>query len=616
LFPWKAGSFRPVARAQPPASRATERSAPLPSAGQLEQAVAAASAAADDVPSALLVEALHLSEERFRLAVTASGLGISDHDLISGELHWSPELRAILGVDDDTPASIDAYLELVHPEDRAAALSRRDRSLRRDYTHGYRGTCRINRRCDGETRWLHTDGHPLRNDAGEIVRYIVMMKDVTDEKTAQDRINWVATHDPITGLPNRTPFQSGLEQALVDAARAGSEVGLLLIDLDNFKQINDTLGHQAGDQALTAFALRIGSLIPSSGLLARIGGDEFAAILPRANAAAAIHLANRISDALQRPIPLDERSVDLRASIGVGVYPHHGECSADLIQSADIALYAAKSAGRSVVRTFESTMRAELQRKLSSLNQARDAIAKDWIEPFYQPKIELATGRTVGFEALLRWRHPWAGIQTPDTIACAFDDPELAGLIGEAMTERVLTDLRRWLDQDAAVGRIAINASAAEFRNPRYAERLLDRLDAYGLPASLLELEITETAFLGDRVDKVLATLELLRGSGVLVALDDFGTGFSSLAHLRQFPVDVIKIDRSFVSGIEAGGEDRAIVEAVLYLGRTLGMTTVAEGIETPAQAEFVRAHNCTLGQGFLLGKPIPASEILVSNAA
>ena len=614
MFPWQAGSFRPAAKADRPDPRTGEAPAILPVAER--RLAQAAAAAADDLPSAQLVEALHLSEARFRLAVIASGLGISDHDLVTGELHWSRELRAILGVDDDTPASIEVYLALLHPDDKAAALNRRAAALRGDYTDGYRGSCRIIRPSDGEMRWLHTDGHPLHNDAGEVVRYIVMLKDITDEKTAQERINWVATHDSVTGLPNRTPFQNALEQALADAAHAGTEVALLLIDLDNFKQINDTLGHQAGNQALTAFALRIGSLIPASGMLARIGGDEFAAILPLANAAVAIHLANRISDALQRPIPLDERSVDLRASIGVGVFPHHGECSSDLIQSADIALYAAKSAGRSVVRTFESTMRAELQRKLSSLNQARDAIAKDWIEPFYQPKVELATGRTVGFEALLRWRHPWAGIQTPDTIACAFDDPELSGLIGEAMTERVLTDLRGWLDQGAPVGRIAINASAAEFRNPRYAERLLERLAAYRLPPSSLELEITETAFLGDRVDKVLATLELLRGAGILVALDDFGTGFSSLAHLRQFPVDVIKIDRSFVSGIEGGGEDRAIVEAVLYLGRTLGMTTVAEGIETAAQAEFVRAHHCTIGQGYLLGKPIPAGDILFSDAA
>ena len=268
------------------------------------------------------------------------------------------------------------------------------------------------------------------------------------------------------------------------------------------------------------------------------------------------------------------------------------------------------------VRTFEPSLRADLQHQLSMLSQARSALIHGWIRPFYQPKIALTTGRVAGFEALLRWRDPETGLQLPATIACAFDDTELAGLIGEAMILAVLADIRGWIDAGIAFARVAINASAAEFRAPGFAERLLARMAAFDVAPAMLELEITETAFLGDCAANVLAALETLRGAGMTIALDDFGTGYSSLSHLRNFPVDTIKIDRSFVAGLGDSAEDRAIVAAVLRLGEALGMTTVAEGVETLAQADYLADHGCTLAQGFLFAPAIDAAEVPAAVAA
>ena len=555
-------------------------------------------------------EALRLSEERFRLAAGASGLGVADYDVVSGKEHWSVELCAILGVDHDTPTSPETYFALLHPDDRRAAIDHHERAMRGDFGHGYKGVRRIIRPSDGALRHIATEGHAMRDDEGAIARVIVTARDITEEKTAQDRINWAANHDAVTGLPNRTAFQAGLDGALVRARIDQTPVGLMLIDLDNFKHVNDTLGHQAGDAILAAFAARIGEAMPAGAIVARFGGDEFAAILPGATGAATAEAAAEFMRCLRQPFSVSGRSIDLRASIGVGVYPEHCSDTSSLVQNADIALYAAKAVGRSTIRTFEPSLRADMQNQVSMLRQARVVFDNRWIEPRYQPKIALQTGKAAGFEALLRWRHPRAGVQLPRTIAVAFEDIELAGLIGGAMVDAVLIDMRNWLDGGVAFGRVAINASPAEFHEPGYADRLMERLHSHEIPASLLELEITETAFLGESVGNVVAALDVLRAEGMTVALDDFGTGYSSLSHLRRFPVDAIKIDRSFVAGVDHAAGDRAIVEAVLRLGVALGMETVAEGVETAAQADYLRAQGCAFAQGFLFAPAIEASGV------
>jgi diguanylate cyclase (GGDEF)-like protein/PAS domain S-box-containing protein len=555
-------------------------------------------------------EMLRLSEQRFRLAATAAGLGIADIDVLEQHGHWSAELRCILGLSDDTPGSFELFASLIHPDDRAAAelphsltaIERANDRLVKKF--------RIVRPLDGGVRWIVSERHTMRNDDGTVVRLIITYKDITAEKTAQDRVAWAASHDALTGLPNRLQFQSDLDAALEEATTDKSAASLLLIDLDNFKHINNRLGHPVGDEALVGFACRMAAAMPATASLARIGGDEFAAILPAHDAAAALSMATELLRRLEPPLPVGTRNIDLRASIGISTFPKHGSDADSLIQSADLALYSAKDAGRGVAHVFKQSLRAHRENEIAMLGHARAALDNRWIEPLYQPKIALASGHIAGFEALLRWRDVRAGLHTPASIAPAFDDSELAGLLGDAISELIFADMRGWLDRGVAFGKIALNASPAEFRRPDYAGQLLARLDRYGVPASMVELEITETALLDESAGTVLFALDEVRAAGITVALDDFGTGFSSLSHLRHFAVDTIKIDRSFVAGIGQNASDQAIVEAVLRLGDALGMTTVAEGIETRAQADFVRLHGCTHAQGYLFAPGLGAARI------
>jgi len=556
------------------------------------------------------VEALRFSEGRFRMAATAARLGVADINLVTYEEHWSIELCDMLGVPRDTTPSMAAYLALIHPDDRDMASDVHIRSLQGEAIEGDHGAYRIIRASDGAVRWIASERHAMHDSEGAVIRVVVTNLDVTDTKAEHDRVVWTATHDSVTGLPNRAYFRTELEAALATATAQDGVVSLLLIDLDRFKHINDLLGHQAGDDALSVFAGRVAAVMPGMATLARLGGDEFAAILPGVDIAAAAAIAQRLLSRLKSPFSVSERDIDLHASIGISAFPQHGKGPSQLIHSADLALYAAKKAGGARARTFAPELRHERQRQLSMLRHARTVLDNDWIEPFYQPKIALATGRVAGFEALLRWRHPRVGLQLPRTIAYAFDDINTAGLLGGTMAEAVLSDIRRWMDRDIAIGKIAMNASAAELRDPAYAERLLGRLDRHCIPPAMIELEITETAFLDDRACNVIVMLSTLRAAGMTVALDDFGTGFSSLSHIRDFPVDTIKIDSSFVAGIDTSPRDRAITEAVLALGSALGMTTVAEGVETQAQADFLVAHGCQLGQGFLFAPAIEAATV------
>ncbi|HEX8644532.1 MAG TPA: EAL domain-containing protein [Allosphingosinicella sp.] len=462
-----------------------------------------------------------------------------------------------------------------------------------------------------EQRWWDIILAPVRDEQDRPTSIIVLSRDITDQKKAEERASWAANHDALTGLPNRFLFQKTLDEAIACVHVGGGGFAILLLDVDDFKRINDTLGHDAGDSLLCTFAERIRGALRTEDMVARLGGDEFAVLLAGVEEESGVAAAvESILAALREPCVHAGRVLDCQASIGASLFPHQGSDRAELLKNADVALYAAKAAGRANLKLFRADMRQEMQSRLSMLNLARDALAHRWIVPFYQPKIDLQTGRAAGFEALLRWQHPSLGAQSPSTIAAAFEDLALATEISDQMIGAVIADLVGWRDRGVDIGHVAINAAAAEFRRGDFADKLLERMHAAGLPPRLLQVEVTETVFLGRGAECVERALKLLSGAGVGIALDDFGTGYASLSHLKQFPVDLIKIDRSFIRDLEEDPDDAAIVDAVVNLGRALGIGTVAEGVETDRQHAFLVSLGCDFGQGFLYGRAAPADEV------
>lgn len=434
--------------------------------------------------------------------------------------------------------------------------------------------------------------------------------EVVTQTALSSELRYVAEHDVLTGLPHRGMFNKRLEQAIQDAERDGTRAAVMLIDVDHFKQINDSLGHDVGDALLCSFANRLREVMRTTDLVARLGGDEFGVVLAGINRNEEIEaIARSLNERLSKPMPHNGRMVDCHASIGIAIYPDHAGSPEELTKCSDLALAEAKLT-RGCMATFRQSMGEEFERDNQMLTIARAGIAGNRMIPHYQPKIDLASGELVGFEALVRCDLDGISPVLPSMFDLAFADRELALAISNQMINRVLDDIRTWVDRGLAFGHVAINTCSADFQANDYAERLLSGLEIRGLHAGLVEVEITEGVFLGRGAHHVARALSILNERGIRIALDDFGTGYASLTHLKQFPVDVLKIDRSFVSGIGKNPDDTAIVRALLGLGKSLGIETVAEGIETAAQAEFVASHGCDIGQGFLFGAAQAAERV------
>jgi diguanylate cyclase (GGDEF)-like protein/PAS domain S-box-containing protein len=446
--------------------------------------------------------------------------------------------------------------------------------------------------------------------AGDNATVVAGIVDITERKAAEVHVRWQATHDALTRLPNRLLFQERLQEALADLGK-GASVGLFLIDLDDFKSVNDTLGHDAGDALLIEAAARLSRHVEADDLVARLGGDEFVVLSTGSlGPAAAQAKADLLLAALRAPVQHAGQAISSRASLGIALAPQHDRDPVELLKDADLALYRAKALGRNLAVIYEPDMRAAMNARVAICRELGEALVQDRILPFYQPQIALSTGAIDGFEALARWKHPQRGIVPAAAFQQALEDPETSSAIGDVIIRRAIADLRAWLDEGVEVPRIWVNLAPGVFRDPHLPQKFLAQLEAAGVPAGRFGVEVTETVLLTRNGGDAERALKALRESGVRVALDDFGTGYASLTHLRRLPVDVIKIDRSFVRHLTEGGEDAAIVRAIINLAADLKLDVIAEGVELREQEVFLRGLGCGFAQGYRYSRPVAASRV------
>jgi diguanylate cyclase (GGDEF)-like protein len=455
------------------------------------------------------------------------------------------------------------------------------------------------------TRQDHTLHVELRSVAAE--GWVATLEDVSARKASEARAGELARLDPLTGLPNRLLLRERLAEALARLQRTGEACALLLIDLDRFKPVNDTLGHPIGDALLAKVADRLRSIVKPADTVARIGGDEFIILQTGIKEAADTQaLARRIVDLIGRTYMVEGHLLTIGASVGVALAPIDGVMADKLLKNADLALYRAKLDGRGTYRFFEPEMDARMQARRRLELDMRQALARREFQLHFQPQLQLDDDRLIGCEALIRWKHPERGMISPLDFIPLAEEIGLIVPIGEWVIRQACRDAMTWPTGMS----VAVNVSPAQFKSDRLVETIISALASSGLSAKRLEVEITEGVLLQES-EKTLQTLHRLRELGVRVSMDDFGTGYSSLSYLRSFPFDKIKIDRSFVKDLSSKPDGDAIIRAIAGLGKSLGMTTVAEGVETPEQMQRIRDEGCTDVQGYLISRPIPADDLL-----
>ena len=562
-------------------------------------------------------DALRASEERFQaLAEHASDLvTLLDHD---GTIRYaSPSHLPLLGY---TPADLegtDAFAR-IHPEDAARIHGLFTRNMCEGGT-GARYEMRY-RHADGSWRTLEAAG-VNRLDDPAVRGFIVNSRDITERKQAEDALAHQALHDGLTGLPNRTLLTDRLERALLTAERGQAPVALLLLDLDRFKEVNDTFGHHHGDLLLWEVTQRLGRLVRETDTVARLGGDEFAVVLPEADAAGAVRVAHQIIDALDTPFGLDAHTMHVGVSVGIAIYPTHGSDAATLMRLADVAMYLAKRT-QSGYAVYDAAQDQHSPRRIALVTALRRAIPAGDLTLHYQPQLALVNGppgahdhvprrnrrRLVGVEALVRWQHPERGLIPPDEFIPL---AEGTGLI-KGLTERVLalalSQCRAWRRAGLLLP-VAVNLSAWNLRDPRLVQTVAELLQAHDVPPAWLRLEMTESAIMAD-TERAVVVLSQLVALGVRVSVDDYGTGYSSLAYLKRLPVDELKIDKSFVRDMARDETDAAIVRSTVGLAHTLGLRAVAEGVEDEVTWARLAAMDCDVAQGYFISRPVTADAL------
>jgi diguanylate cyclase (GGDEF)-like protein/PAS domain S-box-containing protein len=550
----------------------------------------------------------------------------------TGELYWSDETFRIYGFEPRSFApDFEKLLEVVHPDDRGMLRRALDEALHRGRPHDLEHRVV---RPDGEVRVVHRRAEVVRGEDGEVVRMVGTVHDVTERQALERQLQHQAMHDPLTGLPNRTLLTDRLRQALARAKRRGGEVAVLFMDLDNFKVVNDSLGHRAGDRLLVAASKRVRSVLRPEDTVARLGGDEFVLLLEDADAREAVRVAERVLERLRDPLSLSGRRLVITASVGVATGGSGGKYAADLLRDADLAMYEGKRSGKARVAVFEEAMTTEAVERLEMEQDLRGAIERGELTVHYQPQMLLgsnpqrslrATGsralvspgasprepRVAGVEALVRWEHPRRGLMLPGEFVAVAEETGLIVPIGETVLEEACHQAKVWqgcFANDPPLA-VCVNLSARQFRQPDLAGTVSRVLRETDLDPACLNLEITETVAMSD-APATASALEGLKALGVRLVIDDFGTGYSSLSYLQRFPVDHVKIDRSFVADLEENPGAVALVSGMVDLAHALGIGVIAEGVERATQLERLEAMGCDLAQGYYFSGALPGEAM------
>ncbi len=524
---------------------------------------------------------------------------------------WGEMIGAPRG---ETYATIAELLELVHPDDRDALWELGIRALsgtEERYEMEHRVRCR-----DGRWIWVLSRAGVVERDAsGKAVRLAGTVVDISERKLTEQRLHYLATRDSLTDLTNRALFGDSLREVLDEAARWRDRVAVISLGLDRFTAINDSLGEQAGDLVLKTIAKRLTDVAGGDMRVARPGGDEFLVLVPGVHSPNRIDkIAESIRKVIAQPILVAKHELVVTASIGVAIFPDDADSAGLLIRNADIALHSAKAAGRNVVQYFAQRMNVAAASRLEVEGAIRRGLERDQFVVHYQPQVDLGTGEIVGYEALARWQRPERGLVLPGEFIPIADATGLLIPLGERILATACHDAARW--QQHGPSRVAVNVAASQLRHTGFVKAVEDALASSQLDPRLLELEITEDSLIQHGADEVAMTLKAISGLGVKIAVDDFGIGYSSLAYLRRLPIDIVKIDRSFVTDLPGDADAGAIVGAIIVLSHKLGLNVIAEGVETQAQVEYLREQGCDQAQGYLFGQPQPLEALSPRRAS
>ncbi len=552
-------------------------------------------------------ERLSQSEERLRQALEGGSLGSWHIDLNRQEITGSELFFDQHGIAAETPYSSESFYDIIHPQDRERVRQSVARAIamRTDHVVEYRVIWP-----DGSEHWLRCTGRPYFSPTGQALRMEGVLQEITEQKRALARIEYLAFHDALTGIPNRVLGQNRLQQAIATADRHAHGIGLLYLDLDKFKFVNDSHGHVVGDGLLKEVAKRLGQCLRAEDTICRLSGGEFMVILPEVLEPHRVsNVCERILAVLSRPFEVDGIRLFMSSSIGVALYPQAGSDGETLLRHASMALYEIKKSGTGKYGFFNQHMDTELQHYVQTRDALRLALERNEFALHYQPQIELVSGLVIGVEALLRWNRPGAGLVQPAQFIGIAEESGLVAPIGRWVLHEACRQAAAWQACGWNELVVAVNLSAVQFQSGQIEQDVCDALQASGLAPNRLELELTESMLL-DKLDPVIGALQRWKAQGIQLSIDDFGTGYSSLAYLKHFKVNKLKLDRSFVINLQHDEQDRAIVRAMIQMARKLRLKTIAEGIEDRALAHTLHVMGCDEAQGYLFAKPMPAAEL------